>query len=103
MLKPIRWNTFIRDFIVIQIGFGLFGLSIAAMIRSNCRDEFVGGAGGGYLQADRYHAWSDEYHRWLCCLIGRVDPAREDWLGNNRQYFVYWSMGRFIFGNDPLQ
>ena len=35
MLKPIRWNTFIRDFLVIQIGFGLFGLSIAAMIRSN--------------------------------------------------------------------
>src|ERR1041384_2535023 len=35
MLKPIRWNTFIRDFLVIQIGFALFGLSIAAMIRSN--------------------------------------------------------------------
>jgi uncharacterized membrane protein YczE len=35
MLKPIRWNTFIRDFLVIQIGFALFGVSIAAMIRSN--------------------------------------------------------------------
>jgi uncharacterized membrane protein YczE len=35
MLKPIRWNTFPRDFLVIQIGFALFGLSIAAMIRSN--------------------------------------------------------------------
>src|SRR5512145_3098305 len=35
MLKPIRWNTFSRDFLVIQIGFALFGLSIAAMIRSN--------------------------------------------------------------------
>ena len=35
MLKPIRWNTFIRDFFVIQIGFALFGLSIATMIRSN--------------------------------------------------------------------
>lgn len=35
MLKPIRWNTFLRDFLVIQIGFALFGLSIAAMIRSN--------------------------------------------------------------------
>jgi len=35
MLKLIRWNTFIRDFLVIQIGFALFGLSIAAMIRSN--------------------------------------------------------------------
>jgi uncharacterized membrane protein YczE len=35
MLKPIRWNTFIRDFLVIQIGFALFGLSIAIMIRSN--------------------------------------------------------------------
>jgi uncharacterized membrane protein YczE len=35
MLKPIRWNTFIRDFLMIQIGFALFGLSIAMMIRSN--------------------------------------------------------------------
>jgi uncharacterized membrane protein YczE len=35
MLKPIRWKTFPRDFLVIQIGFALFGLSIATMIRSN--------------------------------------------------------------------
>lgn len=35
MLKPVRWNTFICDFFVIQIGFALFGLSIAIMIRSN--------------------------------------------------------------------
>ena len=35
MLKPIRWNTFLRDFLVIQVGFALFGLSIAVMIRSN--------------------------------------------------------------------
>ncbi len=35
MLKPVRWKTIPRDFLVIQIGFALFGLSIAAMIRSN--------------------------------------------------------------------
>src|ERR1051325_2845666 len=35
MLKPVRWNTFVRDFLVIQIGFALFGLSIAMLIRSN--------------------------------------------------------------------
>lgn len=35
MLKPIRWNTFIRDFIRIQIGFLLFGLAITLMIRGN--------------------------------------------------------------------
>ncbi|HLA06867.1 MAG TPA: hypothetical protein VJ022_05450 [Anaerolineales bacterium] len=35
MLKPIRWNTFLRDFTVIQIGFALFGLSIAILIRSH--------------------------------------------------------------------
>ena len=35
MLKPIRWNTFIRDLIVIEIGLGLFGLAIATMIRAN--------------------------------------------------------------------
>ena len=35
MFKPIRWNSFIRDFIVIQAGFALFGLSIALMIRAN--------------------------------------------------------------------
>lgn len=35
MLKPIRWKTFIRDLLVIQIGFAVFGLSIALTIRSN--------------------------------------------------------------------
>lgn len=35
MLKPIRWNTFVRDFFVIQIGFALYGLSIALMIQGN--------------------------------------------------------------------
>jgi uncharacterized protein len=35
ILKPVRWNTFIRDFLMIQVGFALFGLSIAMMIRSN--------------------------------------------------------------------
>jgi uncharacterized membrane protein YczE len=35
MFKPIRWNTFIRDFIRIQIGFFMFGLSIALMVRGN--------------------------------------------------------------------
>ncbi|MBL8063200.1 MAG: hypothetical protein JNK32_09295 [Anaerolineales bacterium] len=35
MLKPIRWNTFILDFIRIQIGFLLFGLAITLMIRGN--------------------------------------------------------------------
>lgn len=35
MFKSIRWNTFVRDFLVIQIGFALFGLSIALLIRAN--------------------------------------------------------------------
>ena len=35
MFKPIRWDTFIRDFIRIQIGFFLFGLAITLMIRGN--------------------------------------------------------------------
>ena len=35
MLKPIRWKTFARDFVVVQVGFVLFGLAIAAMIRAN--------------------------------------------------------------------
>ncbi|MBI3241364.1 MAG: hypothetical protein HYZ49_03630 [Chloroflexi bacterium] len=35
MLKPINWRTFPRDFLVIQIGFALFGLSIAFLIQSN--------------------------------------------------------------------
>jgi uncharacterized membrane protein YczE len=34
MLKPIRWNTFIRDFLVIQIGFMLYGLALALLIRA---------------------------------------------------------------------
>ena len=35
MLKPIRWNTFLQDFIRIEIGFFLFGLAITLMIRGN--------------------------------------------------------------------
>ncbi|HVN16419.1 MAG TPA: hypothetical protein VMT73_11810 [Anaerolineales bacterium] len=35
MLKTIRWKSFPKDFIVIQIGFALFGLSLALMIRGN--------------------------------------------------------------------
>jgi len=35
MLKPIHWQTFPRDFAVIQIGFALFGLSIATLIRAH--------------------------------------------------------------------
>lgn len=35
MLKPIRWNTFIRDLLRIQIGFLLFGTAIALLIRGN--------------------------------------------------------------------
>ncbi|MBE9524551.1 MAG: YitT family protein [Chloroflexi bacterium] len=35
MFKPIQWKTFIRDFVVIQIGFSLFGLSIALLIQAN--------------------------------------------------------------------
>jgi len=35
MLKPIRRETFARDFLVIQTGFALFGLSIALTIRAN--------------------------------------------------------------------
>ncbi|RJP47313.1 MAG: hypothetical protein C4583_17075 [Anaerolineaceae bacterium] len=35
MFKPIRWKTFPKDFIRIQIGFFLFGLAITLMIRGN--------------------------------------------------------------------
>jgi len=35
MLKPIRWNTFIRDLFVIQIGFLLYGLALALLIRAD--------------------------------------------------------------------
>jgi len=35
MLKPIRWNTFLKDFLVIQIGFLLFGLALVLIVRAN--------------------------------------------------------------------
>ena len=35
MLKPIRWNTLPRDFLVIQVGFLLYGLALALLIRAN--------------------------------------------------------------------
>jgi len=34
MLKPIRWNTFVRDLFVIQIGFLLYGLALSMIIRA---------------------------------------------------------------------
>jgi len=34
MLKPIRWNTFVRDFFVIQIGFLLYGLALSLIVRA---------------------------------------------------------------------
>jgi uncharacterized membrane protein YczE len=35
LLKPIRWKMFIRDFLVIQIGFLLYGLALALIVRAN--------------------------------------------------------------------
>ena len=35
MLKPIRWKTFPRDFLVIQFGFFLCGLALALLIRGD--------------------------------------------------------------------
>jgi uncharacterized protein len=35
MLRPVRWNTFIRDLFVIQIGFLLYGLALALLIRAS--------------------------------------------------------------------
>lgn len=35
LLKPIRWKSFPLDLLKIQVGFALFGLAIALMIRAN--------------------------------------------------------------------
>jgi len=35
MLKPIRWTTFLRDFLVIQLGFLLYGFAIALIVRAD--------------------------------------------------------------------
>lgn len=35
LLKPIHWKRFPVDFLKIQVGFALFGLAIALMIRAN--------------------------------------------------------------------
>jgi uncharacterized protein len=35
MLKPIHWNTFLRDFLVIQVGFMLYGLALALIIHAD--------------------------------------------------------------------
>jgi uncharacterized membrane protein YczE len=34
MLKPVRWNTFPRDFFIAQLGFAIYGLSIAMIIQA---------------------------------------------------------------------
>jgi uncharacterized membrane protein YczE len=35
VLKPIRWNSFLKDFLVIQVGFLLYGLALALLIRAD--------------------------------------------------------------------
>jgi len=35
MLRPVRWNTFVRDLFVIQIGFMLYGLALSLIVRAN--------------------------------------------------------------------
>jgi hypothetical protein len=35
LIKPVRWSAFPRDFVVIQAGFALYGLSIAMLIRAH--------------------------------------------------------------------
>jgi uncharacterized membrane protein YczE len=35
MFKPIRWKTFWKEFLIIQVGFAIFGFAIATMIRAN--------------------------------------------------------------------
>ena len=35
MLRPIRWNTFFRDLLVIQVGFLLYGLALSMIVRAN--------------------------------------------------------------------
>jgi uncharacterized membrane protein YczE len=35
VLRPIRWNTFAKDLLVIQIGFLLYGLAIALIVRAD--------------------------------------------------------------------
>lgn len=35
MLRPIRWNTFVRDLVVIQVGFMLYGLALSMIVRAN--------------------------------------------------------------------
>jgi hypothetical protein len=35
MFKAVRWKSFWRDLVVIQVGFALFGLAIATLIRAN--------------------------------------------------------------------
>ncbi len=35
IFKPIQWKTLPRDFIIIQLGFAMFGLAIATFIQAN--------------------------------------------------------------------
>lgn len=35
MFKPVNWKTFPRDFLIVQLGFIVYGLSIALLIRAD--------------------------------------------------------------------
>jgi uncharacterized membrane protein YczE len=34
MLKPIRWKTFLKDFLIAQIGYSIYGVAIALIIQA---------------------------------------------------------------------
>ena len=94
MFKPVIWKTFPRDFIVIQIGFALFGLSITLMIRSNLGTMPWSCARGSFISSDEYPPGQNEYHRWDGCVVRLADFARRRSVGAHLPIFCSLDCGR---------
>ena len=96
MLKPIVWKTFPRDFIVIQIGFALFGLSIALMIRSN-----VGTTPWAVLEVALSHLTNIRPGRMsiivgMVVLIGSLVLRERIGWGTLGKHHVHWTVGGYV-------
>ena len=94
MLKPIRWNTFIKDFLRIQVGFFLFGLAITLMIRGNIGTSAWAVLEVALAQKIGISIGTMTVLMGFFVLTGAV-LMREKWAGARWQIFCPWRISAF--------
>ncbi len=97
MLRPIRWNTFVRDLIVIQVGFMLYGLALSMIVRANLGTStwlVLEVALAKILGIENWHdVRLHGFHGFDHC----AGFARTRGLGNTGKHIEYWSMDQSFF------